>query len=190
MLVESIFLALLIGVARGYKVRNLESIHLNKVYLLFISFLIELVLSLILRYNVYPFTSFVSKNYFILHLSIYLFIFFFFICNFHYRYLRVIILGITLNFIVIILNNGLMPVSIDMAINHNYTESIDLLKNGYIAGHTVLNKETTPLWILGDIINIPHPYPFPQTISIGDVIISIGMFLFIQNNIKKTKIKA
>jgi hypothetical protein len=60
-----------------------------------------------------------------------------------------------------------------------------MLKDGYIAGHSVLIKGKTNLWLLGDIINIPPPYPFPQTISIGDIFIALGAFLFIQNNMKK-----
>lgn len=39
--------------------------------------------------------------------------------------------------------------------------------------------------VLGDIIHIPPPYPFPKTISLGDVVIGIGMGMLIVPQMKK-----
>ncbi|MBZ5797754.1 DUF5317 domain-containing protein, partial [Burkholderia contaminans] len=40
---------------------------------------------------------------------------------------------------------------------------------------------STRLSLLGDIIPLSKPYPRTQVISIGDVVMNFGMFLFIQN---------
>lgn len=184
MLAESIFLSILIGKFRKYKIRNLEKIHFDKIYFTFLAFSIELISIIILKFDIQPYSSYINNNYIFIHIFIYLFLFIFFAYNFEYKLLRIMLVGIILNFIVIISNNGFMPVSIDMALTNGFTESVNLLKAGKIAGHTLLVKETTNLWFLGDIINIPPPYPFPQTISIGDILIDLGIFLFIQDKMK------
>jgi hypothetical protein len=52
------------------------------------------------------------------------------------------------------------------------------LKEGLYAKHQILT-ESSNLGFLGDIIPLTHPYPREQVISIGDVIMNIGIFIFI-----------
>jgi hypothetical protein len=40
-------------------------------------------------------------------------------------------------------------------------------------------NEGNYLWFLGDIIPLPSPYPLKKVISIGDVLINVGGFIFI-----------
>ncbi|MEH6956390.1 DUF5317 domain-containing protein [Neobacillus drentensis] len=89
-----------------------------------------------------------------------------------------ILLGVFLNFLVMVLNGGRMPVSLDAAsiLPAGY---LDVFKEQLYAKHTALT-ESTKLGILGDIIPITDPYPRTQIISIGDIIMNIGAFLFIQ----------
>jgi hypothetical protein len=89
-----------------------------------------------------------------------------------------ILLGVFLNFLVMVLNGGRMPVSLDAAsiLPAGY---LDVFKGQLYAKHTALT-ESTKLGILGDIIPITDPYPRTQIISIGDIIMNIGAFLFIQ----------
>jgi hypothetical protein len=185
MLAESIFFSIITGKLRGKKIKTLEKVKIDRIYLVFISFLIEFISSLIIKNNIKPFSLFLSDNYFIVHIVIYIFLFIFVLFNRNHRGFLIILIGIILNFIVITANKGYMPVNIDMAVAKGFNEGINMLKDGYIAGHSVLIKGKTNLWLLGDIINIPPPYPFPQTISIGDIFIALGAFLFIQNNMKK-----
>jgi hypothetical protein len=56
---------------------------------------------------------------------------------------------------------------------------IQALKDSLYAKHTMLTS-TTHLGFLGDIIPITKPYPRTQIISIGDIVMNIGIFLFIQ----------
>lgn len=90
-----------------------------------------------------------------------------------------IIIGVFLNFLVMIVNGGRMPVSPEAAsiLEPGY---LDILKNALYAKHTLLT-ESTKLGFLGDIIPLTDPYPRTQIISIGDVIMNVGIFLFIQN---------
>ncbi|MBT2695984.1 DUF5317 domain-containing protein [Bacillus sp. ISL-40] len=91
---------------------------------------------------------------------------------------NLILLGVFLNFLVMVTNGGRMPVSLDAAsiLPAGY---LDVFKEQLYAKHTALT-ESTKLGILGDIIPITDPYPRTQIISIGDIIMNIGAFLFIQ----------
>jgi hypothetical protein len=43
----------------------------------------------------------------------------------------------------------------------------------------VLSSQQARFWILGDILVIPEPFPWPTAMSIGDVLLAVGVFLFI-----------
>ncbi|MCM3693250.1 DUF5317 domain-containing protein [Neobacillus niacini] len=89
-----------------------------------------------------------------------------------------IFIGVFLNFLVMGVNGGRMPVSVESAavLDPSYIEA---LKESLYAKHTMLTS-TTHLGFLGDVIPISDPYPRTQIISIGDIIMNIGIFIFIQ----------
>jgi hypothetical protein len=90
-----------------------------------------------------------------------------------------ILIGVFLNFLVMSVNGGRMPVSLEAGavLDPGYLE---VLKEELYAKHTVLTESTT-LGFLGDIIPLTDPYPRTQIISIGDIVMNIGIFLFIQH---------
>ncbi|MEH7247099.1 DUF5317 domain-containing protein [Neobacillus niacini] len=89
-----------------------------------------------------------------------------------------IFIGVFLNFLVMVLNGGRMPVSVEAAavLDPGYIEA---LQESLYAKHTALTS-STHLGLLGDVIPISDPYPRTQIISIGDIIMNIGIFFFIQ----------
>jgi hypothetical protein len=91
----------------------------------------------------------------------------------------VIFIGVFLNFLVMAINGGRMPVSAEAAaiLDPSY---IQALKDGLYAKHAILDS-STKLGMLADIIPLTDPYPRTQVISIGDVVMNIGIFLFIQH---------
>ncbi len=96
-----------------------------------------------------------------------------------------ILIGVFLNFIVMFLNGGRMPVSEEAAVVLDPLY-IDALKTELYGKHMLLT-ESTRLPFLGDIIPITSPYPKDQVISIGDVIMNIGIFLFIQQKMLENR---
>ncbi len=185
MLAESVILSIFVGIFRGKKFRSLENVQIDKFWLILLSFSIEFICGLLIKKDIRPFSQFITENYLFIHTVVYALLFICFAFNLNNKALKIVLIGILLNFIVIVTNSGFMPVSTDMALSSGFNESIQLLADGKIAGHEVLVRGETKFWILADIINIPPPYPFPQTISIGDIFIAIGTFLFIQLGMKK-----
>jgi uncharacterized membrane protein len=43
----------------------------------------------------------------------------------------------------------------------------------------VLPSHQALFWILGDILVIPEPFPWPTALSIGDICLAVGVFLFV-----------
>ena len=85
-----------------------------------------------------------------------------------------IALGLSLNLLVITLNNGFMPVSM---------AAREFAGMPTISGRTMnvvpMNAATVLPW-LGDILPLPAWIPLANVFSIGDVLITIGGVLFIQ----------
>jgi hypothetical protein len=88
-----------------------------------------------------------------------------------------IVIGVFLNFIVMAVNGGRMPVSLEAAsiLDPFYA---DVLQGGIYAKHQMLTS-ATHLGFLGDIIPLSKPYPREQVISVGDIIMNIGGFVFV-----------
>lgn len=91
-----------------------------------------------------------------------------------------IFIGVLLNFLVMAVNGGRMPVSLSASsvLGPYYT---DMLSSGSVISKHFMMDANTHLSLLGDIIPLSKPYPRTQVISIGDVVMNVGMFLFIQN---------
>lgn len=90
-----------------------------------------------------------------------------------------IFIGVALNFLVMVLNGGRMPVSLEAAtvLDPVY---IQMLKDGVTVTKHVMLDDSTHLAFLGDIIPISPPYPRTQVISIGDIVMNIGIFIYLQ----------
>ncbi len=91
---------------------------------------------------------------------------------------KYIILGLILNGFVITLNGGSMPVLVKQGaiININNT---GLLESGTRVVHSLMNDNTL-FAFLGDVISIPKPFPDTSIISVGDIMILVGLFILIQ----------
>ncbi|MFC4779461.1 DUF5317 domain-containing protein [Paenibacillus sp. GCM10023252] len=91
-----------------------------------------------------------------------------------------IFLGVFLNFLVMLVNGGKMPVSVEAAsvLDPVY---LQMLQEGTVVSKHILLDHTTRLGFLGDIIPLSPPYPRTQAISIGDIIMNVGIFMYLKS---------
>jgi len=103
--------------------------------------------------------------------------------NRHLRGILLVSLGNLLTLVAIVANGGYMPGSEEMYLAllkwHGMTAQAEAFEAGLMNYHTTALTAQTRLWVLTDIIPIPRITAFPFVISIGDVLIAIGMFLII-----------
>ncbi len=184
MVIETILLSLLLGKLMGGKIRNIGNLYINGWYLFVVSFSVEIISLLIVSKTSGDLSSFIENNFFYIHLFIYLLLIIGLILNFHENGLRITLFGAILNFLPLSLNSGRMPVGIKALKTSKLLNQLRLLQDERIITHGLANKGTK-LTFLGDIIPIPRPYPFPKVISIGDILISLGLLVLIISHMKK-----
>lgn len=97
--------------------------------------------------------------------------------------IKLVGVGLAANFLVMLLNGGYMPITADALDRVGHSRNI--LGSGpgaRVVGtkDIVLPRESTIAWWLSDIWVVPPPFPIPSVFSIGDLLIAIGMFWFVQ----------
>jgi len=118
----------------------------------------------------------------------YLMLLFGFWCNKRIIGLATIGVGFLLNVFVMMINKGKMPVDIDILEKANINSSLDLIVKQIDLKHCILDYDTK-LSFLADVIYIPSFLGWLMPIvSIGDLIIAIGLFLIIFIESKECKL--
>lgn len=103
--------------------------------------------------------------------------------NRHLRGVKLIGLGLLLNFLVMAVNGGFMPIAPDTLAQIGYDGNASQLETGYIVGRTknvVVEPGEASLWFLSDIMVVPRPFPLPTALSVGDLLIVVGVFVFLR----------
>jgi hypothetical protein len=176
MFIEPSVLSIIIAKFKGGRFKNLETVEIKGFYLIAISALLQLSLLLFKKS---------TSNYFIYIIAIsYILLITVVLLNIKKVYMKLFLIGIILNFLVIMVNSGKMPVSITgfEGINTHTT----LPEREFDIKHTSLNKDTK-LKFLADIILIDRPYPLPKILSVGDLFIMGGVFFFFHSEMLRKK---
>ena len=170
---EAIGLSLIIAVIRGGKIGRLGDLRLRKVWLIFVpGVLIGL---LYLRHI--PGLEFVSRAALVTHIAAYAMLLALIWLNRRQAGMAIVGLGALLNFAAIVFNGGQMPVSYEAARRVGMQK---VFESGVAVRH-VRDSADTRLYYLSDIIPAPSP-PFlaPAVISVGDILLCVGLFILIQ----------
>ena len=175
MFIEPAIISILLVILRKGSLKKLKDVNIKGWYILFISAGVQVLISLSVKYNILE--DFVFKNFKYLIILSYLFMIITILLNIEKKYMKLFLIGILLNLIVIIANNGKMPVSIN-GFKGIRDETI-LPYREFDIKHMGINKNTKFKY-LADIILIPKPYPLPKIISIGDIFLMSGIFMFFQ----------
>lgn len=184
MVIETITLSLLVGKLRRGRIGNLSNLYINGWYFIVVSFLVEIMALLIATRSQGILSNMVETYFFYIHIFIYLLLIIGLGMNFHEKGFKITFIGAIFNFIPILLNNGRMPVSVKaLRFSEQYTK-LSLLDQGRILTHSLVD-EISGFTILGDIIPISKPYPLPKIISLGDILIALGIFILIQSYMKQ-----
>jgi hypothetical protein len=173
MVFDGIILSFIVGFLRKGNLRGLAKLRLKCGWIFPLLLLVQMFV--FIYQNDFDFLGQASES---IYLVVYIVGLVFLFINRHHKGFTLILIGVFLNFLVMAINGGRMPVSLDASAVLD-PEYIQALKDGLYGKHAILT-EATYLGFLGDIIPLSDPYPRSQIISIGDVIMNIGIFFFIQ----------
>ncbi len=165
MFLEALIIGVLLGILFGGKLANLGNLEINRYYIPLVAFLAQAGLSwnkdvgLAMSEIVVP----------IIHLASYLLMFWWLWENRIIKGIWLLVLGVSLNFMVIAGNGGYMPVD-GSQVSAQILQVLDNKEDGI---HSLLTEKSRFRY-LADIIYLP--YPQPSLISLGDIFLSLGLF--------------
>jgi len=113
--------------------------------------------------------------------------------NRHVSGIKLIGLGLLLNFLVMVVNGGFMPITPHTLAQIGYDGNAPQLETGFIVGRTknvVMVPGDANLWFLSDIMVLPRPFPIPTALSVGDLLIVLGAFYFLRKAMFLPKARA
>ncbi|MDT3699118.1 MAG: DUF5317 domain-containing protein [Thermincola sp.] len=174
MFLETIILAVLVGLITGGRLTNLGRLDFRYFYLVIAAYLIQAGID-----HWGPVRSFGGYPY--LHVISYFILFFVLWQNRRMPGMYLVSTGTLLNFIVIILNGGQMPVS-----PHTLPAELSQALAAGDGGTHNLITENTSLKFLADIFYVGYLNQ-NQLISIGDIVIDIGAFLLVFRGTRRVR---
>lgn len=182
MLIESLAASMIVGKIRGGKLSDIGDEKIKGWQFIVSSFILE--------YGAVFFAGrgfdIVKNNIFYIHSFTYLLLLIGLLMNIKKPTFCIIVIGVLLNLAVILANGGQMPVS------QEALEKVGLFKNIALIGEKsdIVHKLMAPsdnLKFLADIFPMGRKGFLPSVVSIGDIIMSIGVFLYIQRLMTRKK---
>jgi hypothetical protein len=182
MFIEPTVISVLIAKFKGGSFKNIGNVNIKGWYLFIIAGLIQVSLSILKKIDTYwsnyiiteYFLHIITITYFLMTLTI--------LMNINKSYMKLFLIGVVLNFIVIFGNGGKMPVSLNGI--EGIHKEVELPNREYDIKHVAVNKDTKFIY-LADIILIPKPYPLPKILSVGDIFLMLGCFVFFQEELNQ-----
>jgi hypothetical protein len=175
MFLDTIIIAIVIGFIRGGKLRKLGEIELRGITFFFIGFLLQILPTLLVLKGFHALRAFESWA----HILSYFFIFAGIYTDRSLPGIAILGAGSFLNFLVIVANGGKMPVSIDTLQAIGKWEDIRSLEMGQMPMYMACKGDLLSR-LLGDVLSVP-PFFRSQIFSIGDILMALGLFIFIQS---------
>lgn len=177
-LVLALFLALLVAVLTGGKLRRLANLPLRVPWLALLGFGLQI-------YIIYePETT--ARGWWSLHtialIFSYLLLVAFVWMNRRLPGMPIIALGLLMNLTVMLANGGYMPISPEAVRRVGHEYELQSTEPGARLKYTkdiLLPREQTRLWFLSDVFVIPPPFPIPTVFSTGDAVLALGIWVLV-----------
>lgn len=185
LLLTAVALGVLLGLARGGRLRNIAGLPLRSAWLPLTLFALQVVLvqsGLIETGSGWdPAAAFLVASYAVL--------IGFLVVNRALPGVKLIVLGAALNLAVILANGGYMPITMEALERAGHADRVVIRgQQPYVSGSkdVVLDRDATRLYPLSDILGIPSGYPLPTNFSVGDVAIAFGAAMLAYRSVRKS----
>lgn len=179
MLIEAIVISLIIGLIRGGKLRRFKMLSNKAMWVLIFGILLQYALVFLSRIEEVGSISKILSYTKEISIISYILILIGIVTNLKFRSLWAVLIGFIGNFLAFAMNNWKIPILLEGIQLTNTPNLMGIVESGNAALYTPIT-EAVKYPILGDIIIFPKFYPVSRIISLGDLIISFGIFALIQ----------
>lgn len=183
MYLEAIVIGLIIGFFRNGRLMNFFEVKFKGWTLSIIALLIFLIPFGIKLFTdsdvetaIYPFVAMVICALIVLF-------------NFEKTGMKILLLGILLNLVVMGLSDFKMPIDTVKMEALGFGSFVESMSEGNVINYVALEQAHPISAYFGKIIALPKVYPLAKLISIGDVIVSIGIAWIIQYEMLLSSVK-
>ncbi len=176
MLVDTVVASVVVGKLRGGTLSSLGGTPIKKVELIVAALAAEAA-AVIVGARGWAFGPEVGS---LLFLASYLTLLYAISSNRHLRWMPLVGLGVALNWAVILANGMRMPVSLDALAAAGMARQAAAIASGAVSTYRAMDPATR-LAFLGDVIPIGPPYPIHRVVSVGDIVMALGVFLLVQH---------
>lgn len=180
MFIEALILGIIVGLIRKGKIARLAYVTFNMKPLIYISAILYLSI-IIMNLGLFDYSSVLYTA--VLTLS-YIFVGVFLIANLNIKFMFMPLIGFCLNLLVFLANGFKFPLASENAARIYGLEMLNLLKSGKI--NFFISSKEAVLNYLGNIITIGNFF----IVSIGDIIIALGILLVTQSIISDKYIQS
>ncbi|MBS4535768.1 DUF5317 domain-containing protein [Clostridium sp. D2Q-14] len=172
-----LILAIIVGWLKGGKLRRLGNLNFKYLGIFILALILQYVIIFFGNSDIKLISDYMDEIY----IASYILLFIGILINIRNIPLIIVLIGSALNFFVFIMNSGNMPVSIKALELAGMSETVQLLQSGELRLFTSLT-ENIHFPVLAQTIAISEYFPFPAVFSIGDFLIALGLFVFIETS--------
>ncbi len=159
-----------IGFLRGGRLRYLAQLKLRWLWLVPLALVIQLLIFPLFSGS--PLLPYATEP---LHLASYALLMLWLVMNVRTPPMSILSLGAICNFVVIVSNGGYMPASATALQQAGLAHIAERLLEGDVVANVTLMSALTRVNALGDWLYLPSWIPFSTALSIGDVLIAVGL---------------
>jgi hypothetical protein len=178
-LVESVILGIVIGIVQNGRITNIGITHIRGWYMIPVAFFLGI--SPMFSINSPFFEDFGSHIFFISLLMMFGVL----LWNLDKKGFWIIAIGAGLNIVTIMLNHFRMPIYMEGLRIAGLESMINGIESGEIINYVSMESLDSWLRFLGKLIVLPKPYPLPKLISVGDLLMSLGIIFYLRGEMLK-----
>lgn len=181
MFLEAVLLGLLAGRLRGGRSLNIGSLEFKGWVFIVIGFLIQMLPMLLGR------MGWMAHNGHIIAFATMVLVFFIVLLNGEKRGFRWVAAGAFLNILAMGFHGLKMPVYLPALKSSGNLQLLDSVTNSAVLNYTGLAQLSQWSDYLGKIFPLPTFYPLAQVITAGDILMSVGLFLFVMGQMTSSQ---
>ncbi|MGO1478180.1 DUF5317 domain-containing protein [Senegalia sp. (in: firmicutes)] len=178
-----LLLAVIVGYMKGGKFIRLKNLEFKMLSPIIIALIFQYLLLIFSDNDLKIVGNYVEEIY----LGSFILLFIGILLNIKTPSLWLVLIGAISNFVVFFMNGMKIPVAADALNLAGMNSTINLIENGQYKLYEII-ASGTDYSLLGKVIAIDQVLPISGVFSIGDVLITLGLFIFIESHMNDKRL--